>query len=107
MENNKPVPVLCIYRIKDGKEREFRALLDRHYPTLTKLGLASPKPPQIWRSVTREGKLVFIELYEWKNAESVNLAHQTPELMQVWEPMGALADGMEFLNVESLPQAGR
>jgi hypothetical protein len=104
--SNKSVPVLCIYRVKDGKEPEFRALLDRHGPTLAKLGLATGEMPRIWRSKTRSGKVVFVELFEWKDAKSVDVAHQSPELMQVWEPMGALTEDMEFLDVEAIGPTG-
>jgi hypothetical protein len=39
-------------------------------------------------------------MFSWKNADSPGVAHQTPEVMSVWEPMGALADEMNFWPIE-------
>ena len=95
-----PVDVLCIYRVTQGKEGEFQKLLAKHGPTLHKAGLTPEGAPKIWRSQTREGKTVFIELMQWKDETSSHAAHQMPEVMQVWEPMGNLTDGMEFLDLK-------
>jgi hypothetical protein len=49
-----------------------------------------------------------VELLTWKNAEAPNTAHELPEVMAVWEPMGMLCekrDGrppMEFPHVERI-----
>ena len=48
----------------------------------------------------KRGKTVFIELFQWRDGEAVNEAHVLPEVMAVWEPMGALTEGMEFFDVE-------
>lgn len=100
MTTNSGVEVLCIYRIKPGQEQAFLRLLARHWPTLRRAGLATETPATVQRSRDRAGHTVFVELFSWKNAEAPGLAHQTPEVMAVWEPMGALCDGMEFLDVE-------
>ena len=34
MAGSDPVSVLCIYRVKAGKEDEFRPLIERHWSTL-------------------------------------------------------------------------
>ncbi len=94
-----PIDVLCIYRVKDGKEMEFTKLLAKHGPALRNAGLSGGEP-KIWKSKTRDGKTVFIEMMQWKDETSASSAHQMPEVMAVWEPMGNLADNMEFLNLE-------
>jgi quinol monooxygenase YgiN len=95
-----PVDVLCIYRVKKGKEAAFRKLLKLHGPTLKKAGL-SGKAPKVWRaSSERQPGIIFVELMQWKDQNSSAAAHQSPEVMAVWEPMGNLADGMEFLEIE-------
>jgi hypothetical protein len=95
-----PVDVLCIYRVKKGKEAAFKKLLKRHGPTLKAAGL-SGKAPKIWRaSSERQPGIIFIELMQWKDQHSSAAAHQSPEVMAVWEPMGNFADGMEFLQIE-------
>src|SRR3954468_10941115 len=96
-----PVDVLCIYRVKPGKEPEFKKLLEKHGPALLKAGLSSDQLPKIWKSVGREGKTTFIEMMQWKDETSAAAAHQMPEVMAVWEPMGDLSEGMEFHDLQS------
>ena len=100
MDSSKPVRMLCTYRVKDGKEGDFLALLEKHWPTLRGAGLATDDPAQVLRATDKSGRTVFIEMFSWKDAGAPNVAHQTPEVMAVWEPMGALADEMNFWPVE-------
>ncbi|MGZ3729777.1 MAG: hypothetical protein ACXVCG_11150, partial [Bdellovibrionota bacterium] len=65
-----PVDVLCIYRVKKGKEAEFKKLLTRHGPALHKAGLTPEGAPKIWLSESRDGKTVFVEKMQWKDANS-------------------------------------
>ena len=94
-----PIDVLCIYRVTPGKESEFKKLLARHGLALQKAGLTPPGAPKIWRSETRDGQTVFVEMMQWKDESSSDAAHRIPELMAIWEPMGRLTDGMEFLHL--------
>lgn len=102
--SNKPAPVLVIYRLKKGTEAQFKPLLAKHWPTLDKLGLVSPEKPKIWRAADRQDptKVAYVEYMEWKNAEAPNIAHQTPEVMQVWEPMGPILENLEIMPLESV-----
>lgn len=101
---NKPAPVLVIYRLKKGTEAQFKPLLAKHWPTLNKVGLVSPEKPKIWRTFDREdpSKVTYVEYMEWKTPESAEIAHQTPEVMQVWEPMGPILENLEILPAESV-----
>jgi hypothetical protein len=103
---SKPsIPVFCIYRPRSGAEEEFQALCARHWPTLERAGLVTGEPARVWKGrATRAGQTVFVELYSWRDEDAIQAAHESPELMKVWEPMGQLCDGqMEFLHVESVP----
>jgi hypothetical protein len=102
MTNGKPGPVdvLCIYRVTKGKEAEFEKLLARHGPALHKAGLTAGEAPRIWRSESRDGKTVFIEMMRWKDESSSDAAHRIPDLMAIWEPMRKLTDGMELLHLQ-------
>lgn len=100
MAKAKPVSNLCIYRVKKGKEAAFTAILKRHWPALRKAGLAAADKPTAWRGHGKDGKAVFFELFQWRDAEAIQSAHALPEVMAVWEPMGALCDGMEFIEVQ-------
>jgi len=100
MSKEKPVHMLCLYRVKNGCEDKFIEMLKLHWPTLSKMGLVTADRAQVQRGRSKDGKCTFIETFAWKDASSPGVAHQTPEVMKVWEPMGALTEGMEFLAVE-------
>src|ERR1051325_12111270 len=100
MEKSKPVRMLCTYRVKEGKEADFLGLLERHWPTLRGLGLATDEAARVLRCREQSGRVVFVESFSWKDEGAPEVAHQTPEVMAVWEPMGAMADEMNFWEVE-------
>ena len=100
--------VMCTYRVQAGKEEAFKALLSRHWPTLNRLGLVTADKPQFFHGLDESGKPYFVEIFSWKDAEAPNTAHMNPEVMSVWEPMGALVEerngrpSMEFPHVQPL-----
>jgi len=102
---------LCVYRVKSGSEAAFRALLARHWPTLRRVGLAADDPPTIYQGMEKAGAPLFVEVLTWKDAEGPNMAHELPEVMSVWEPMGMLCEArdghppMEFPHVERIQVA--
>jgi hypothetical protein len=103
MAESNPVSMLVIYRIKPGTEEAFRPLVDAHWPTLARLGLVTSEPAKFWKaSAKRGGGTAFVETFEWKDAESSNVAHQTPEVMKVWEPMGEFLEGLDLYQLEPL-----
>jgi hypothetical protein len=96
-----PVDVLCIYRVKNGKDGEFRKLLEKHGPALKAAGLAGDAAPKIWKAESgRKPGTIYVEQMQWKDEHASSAAHQMPEVMAVWEPMGELTDGMEFLHLQ-------
>jgi len=98
-----PVPTLVTYLAKPGQEEALRALVLAHWPALRRLGLATETKPLIWRATDkRSGRISFVELFEWTDAEASDTAHQTPEVMAIWEPMGAVMDGLELKRVEPI-----
>lgn len=99
-----------MYTVKPGKEKEFQALLDKHWPTLDAAGLVADEPPRVWRATNdRSQAVVYAEMMSWKNEEAAGIAHQTPEVMAVWEPMGNVLDDLQILTIEpvSLPIGDR
>src|SRR5258708_11263023 len=95
-----PIDVLCIYRVKKGKEGEFKKRLKKHGPALKKARLSSEMAPKIWQAESgRKPGTIFVEWMQWKDETSAHSAHQMPEVMAVWEPMGNLTDAMEFLDL--------
>jgi hypothetical protein len=84
----KPEVVFALYRPHDGKEAEFRELLAKHIPVLRRLELITDREPIIVKS--KNG--TYIEIFEWRAADSASRAHELPEVAQVWEAMGRVAD---------------
>jgi hypothetical protein len=94
---------LCRYWVKPDKEAEFRALLEKHWPVFTRLGLVADQPPHlVFRGVDDQRGVFYVETFAWKDAEAVERAHSLPEVASVWEPMGACCTDMEFPSVEQI-----
>jgi len=101
-----PVPTLVIYRPKDGSEGALRDLVQRHWPAVHATGLTTEDVARTWKATDhKSGKVAFVELFEWKDADAPRVAHETPEVMALWEPMGQHLAGLEIYSVEALPLA--
>jgi hypothetical protein len=106
MNDTTQVPTLVIYRPKEGTEAQFLALLEKHWPALDRAGLVTKDRPKIWRATGKDGKTSFVEIFSWKDQSASDVAHQTPEVMAVWEPMGAILEGMQINRIEPVEFAG-
>jgi hypothetical protein len=99
---------MCIYRVKAGSESAFKQLLAKHWPTLRRVGLAADKPSTIYQGSEGDEQPIFIELLHWKDEHGAERAHELPDVMAVWEPMGKLCEeragrpSMEFPLVEQI-----
>jgi hypothetical protein len=107
MAESKPATVICTYKVKPGKGPEFEDLLRKHWTTLRASGLVTSTPPRIFRGLAspkgRHGaENVYVEIFEWKDDKASGLAHESPKVMAVWEPMGTLCDDMDFPHFEPL-----
>ena len=99
---------ICTYRVKAGAREQFVALLRKHWPALHENGLATDTPAMCFEaeiagdSRHNESGTTFVEIFSWSRADASQLAHQTPAIMAIWEPMGGLVEerdgrpGMEF-----------
>jgi len=110
---SEPATVICTFRVKSGCEEEFTRLLERHWPTLRDLGLATDDPPQHFRGgEQRSGEPIFFHIFDWASEESAGIAHEHPEVMAIWEPMDGLCEdrggkpGMDFPHVRRLRLRG-
>jgi len=84
-------------------------LLALHWPALHGAGLVTEKAAVVYRGLPsakpdgeHDAERVYVEIMEWKSRSSPGLAHQTPEVMAVWEPMGAICEEMDFPAFELL-----
>ena len=103
MPTSTPVLMLVKYQPKPGTEEQLLELVRKHWPTLRQLRLTTSTPAQLYRSVDkRSGRPAIFEMFEWVDDTASDTAHQTPEVMAVWEPMGPLLEGMELSRLERL-----
>ncbi len=103
MKADQAVTVICRYTVKAGHEAEMENLLSKHWPALHAQGLVTEDRPKIYRGLaskkpgsTPGAEFVYIEIFAWKSEDAPATAHQLPEVMAVWEPMGAICDQMDF-----------
>ena len=96
-----PVTNIVTYVPKHGKEAELLALVKRHEPALRKVGLVTAEPFKVWKAFDiRKQRVSFIEQFQWKDGRASDTAHQTPEVMAVWEPMGPALEELTICEVE-------
>ena len=103
---------ICQYHVKPGHEAEMEALLAKHWPALHGAGLTTDEPAVVYKGLAsakgaEHGAAgAYFEIFSWQSPESPSLAHQLPEVMAVWEPMGAICEKMDFPSfaVLALPQ---
>ena len=105
----QPALNICRFKVKPGKQAEMELLLARHWSALHKAGLVTDKKARIYRGLPsakpggRHGaERVYVEMFEWRDASAIDLAHQLPAVMAVWEPMGAICEEMEFPEYEEI-----
>jgi hypothetical protein len=103
MSNKKPLLNICTYKVKPGKEAEMERLLALHWPALHRAGLVTDEKARCYRGLKSDrpgdahgAERTYVEFLVWKDAEAPGLAHQTPAIMAVWEPMGAICEEMSF-----------
>lgn len=98
-----PVTNIVTYVPKQGKAAELLAVIKKHEPALRKVGLVTSEPFRLWKAYDiRKRREQFIEYFVWKDGNASDIAHQTPEVMAVWEPMGPLLEELTICEVEPL-----
>jgi quinol monooxygenase YgiN len=103
MTTGKPVKTHVTYRPKPGSEAALFAMVKKHWPAISSTGLVTSEKAVVYRAVNkRSGKEYYIEIFTWRDEEASTIAHQTPEVMAVWEPMGPLLESMEIAAIEEV-----
>jgi quinol monooxygenase YgiN len=96
-----PVRNIVTYVPKPGKEAELLALVKKHEPALRQVGLVTAEPFQVYKAFDiRKKRVTFIEQFTWTDGRASDTAHQTPEVMAVWEPMGPILEELTICEVE-------
>jgi hypothetical protein len=92
------------YYPKRGRTEELTRLVAGHWKTLHGLGLATDRRALVWSARDkRSGEPFLVELFEWRDASASETAHQTPEVMAIWETMGPLLESMKLAQLDSVP----
>jgi hypothetical protein len=94
MPKTKEQVVVCTYRVKTGCEKEFIALLERHWPTLRKLGLVREQPRMALQRWDTDTTSCFVEIFTWLD-RGFEVAHQHPEVLALWEPMEQMCEARD------------
>jgi hypothetical protein len=91
MTENNVEREICVwtYWVRPEAEPDFRVLLDRHWPTLNRLGFVTDDPPLILRS--SEDPPVYIEIATWE-AGGMRPAHDHPDVIEIWEAVKQLVE---------------
>lgn len=83
--------VVCTYRVKPGREKDFSGLLKRHWTTLRKLGLVHDQPRMALQGRDTDKTSCFVEVFAWKD-RGFEVAHKHPEVLVIWEPMEQMCE---------------
>jgi hypothetical protein len=98
-----PVTNIVTYVPKKGKEADLLALIRKHEPALRKVGLVTDEPFRLWKAYDiRKQRELYIEYFVWKDGTASDVAHQTPEVMAVWEPMGPVLEELTICEAEPI-----
>ncbi len=86
--------MLCIYRPTPGNEDALFELVKKHWAVLRGVGLTTDEPAIVYKAIDKNTRRPFyVEIFSWRDAKAPELAHQMPEVMRVWEPMGPMLVG--------------
>ena len=80
--------MIALHRPKEGQSDALEALLRRHTPVLRELELVTDRPAIVARA--QDG--TYLEIFEWRNSEAAERAHDLPAVAAVWEGLGQVAD---------------
>jgi hypothetical protein len=100
-----PVNRLVIYRPKAGKLTELEAIVKQHGSVLRKVGLITDDPVRVYRGTDLRkptADAFLVESFQWRDGGAADVAHQTPEVMAVWETMGPHLDDMTLITLDAI-----
>ncbi len=101
----RPVTV-CLYRVQPDGVEAFQRLLEAHWPALRQLNLVTDQPGTAYRGADHTGRPVFVEIFQWADADAAGRAHELSDVSTVWDQMADLCEerhglaAMEFLDLQ-------
>jgi hypothetical protein len=103
--SKNPVNRLVIYRPKSGKLAALEAIVRQHGSVLRKVGLITDDPVRVHRGTDLrkpDAGAFLVEQFQWRDGSAADIAHQTPEVMAVWETMGPHLEDMTLITLEPI-----
>lgn len=101
--------VIAAFRPKPGLRLQLRAAVEKHWQVLNAENLVTERPSYAMEAA--DGTI--IEVFEWRSAEAVAKAHQSPAVLALWAefetasdylPIAGLAEAQQpFSEFEALP----
>lgn len=88
----------------------MEALLAKHWPALSGAQLVTDEPAVVYRGLPKgdeSATTTYVEIFSWASESAPHTAHELPEVLAVWEPMGALCESMEFPHFKRLDLTSR
>ncbi|MFO0744506.1 MAG: hypothetical protein U1F43_02390 [Myxococcota bacterium] len=95
--------VLVMYRPQPGQEDAAEALIQKNWPTLHRLGMATAKTAQVWRALDANGGTTFFEVFTWTDATALDRAGENAEVTAIWDAMSPIMAGMDILRAAPVP----
>jgi hypothetical protein len=80
--------VICAFKPKSGLQNELLAVVEKHWRILKAEGLVTDRPR--YAMLAADGTIV--EVFEWKSAEAIEMAHQNPSVLAIWKEFEASCD---------------
>jgi hypothetical protein len=93
-----PQIVFALYRPHAEKDAALQRLIARHIPVLRRLELITDRPSVL----ARAGDGTYVEVFEWVSETAARIAHDHPDIAEIWDGMEAIAD---FATLASLAEA--
>jgi hypothetical protein len=104
----KPRIDLVMYKPKPGHEKELETLVKGHWPAIRATGLVTDEPARVYRATpksrdpNKQEAPYFVEIFSWKDEKGPEIAHQTPAVVAVWEPMGPHLADLRIIRLDKI-----
>ncbi len=89
---------VAAFKPKAGKEDELLQVIADRLPLLRRLGMATDREPVLMRS--KDG--VIIQVSEWTDDDAIRKAHETPEVLELWQRFDACST---YVKLDSLAES--
>lgn len=90
--------VIAAFKPKPGMEEQLKQVIADRLPLLRRLGLATDRVNITMRSANG----TILDVSEWVDDAAIERAHETPEVLQMWQRFEACC---EYAKLESLEES--